>query len=276
MKNKTMSGSIKNHLLINARLFVKSFTKPGWNFFYSMLADMLQFALTIILIVLLLFMLKGSIMPLITQVMPTAVFVNSYASETGSLPPMTEEMKAQLDSDVNVIRSFFIKSILSIFVFIALLLLVSSLFRSYVYSRLHKIGYFDFAKKFTIRNFLWYLFFGIVIIISFFSFKLIAAGYAIASIILFMIIFTPIYRSFYDVSIKKFYSSFFLQGTFGIYRLFIPFAAMGVVIMITMLLLSKFINIVPGRVMAFLLFMYIFAAIGWVRHYIFISADEFL
>jgi hypothetical protein len=278
MKNINLIRSMKNHLLVNGKLFVSSFTKPGRNFFYAMLADMIQAVLIVVLIIVLLLMLRGSIVPIVTEVMPTVISVNSYVEQTSSLPPLTEEMKSQLDSNVNAVKSFFINSILSIVLFIFLVLLVSSLIRGYIYSRLHKSAYLKFVWRFSLHNILWYLFFGALVILSFFTFKLIVAGYVVVSLLIFMIIFTPIFRSLHheNDTMKKFYSRFFRKGILRFYRLIITFIAIYIIVMLAILLLSFILKFASLRLMAFILFISIFAAIAWTRHYIFISVEEHL
>jgi len=278
MKNTVFQSFIK-HIKSTKTLFLCSFRGLGSDYLYTILADMLQLVLVLIVLVPgFLFLIQSSFVPLMNDMMPTLMYVNSYSSSQGTLPPMTSELQHSLDDNVRTIKAFFVKSGLTIAGFVLALLIVSSVIRAFVYSRLHKIRFRRFIRLFFINNIIWYAFWGLLMLVIIRVFEVVTAGYVIAIMLMFMLMLMPIYRSLHveDDSVKSVLRRFFSKGLASFYHFIAPLVLIYLVFIISFYMLAFITSAVSYKLAAFIIFIYAFALMGWSRHYMFISVRSHL
>jgi hypothetical protein len=274
-----MVKRLVRHARDTAGLFLHSFRSLDTNCLFTMLADMLQLVLVLLVVVPgFLVLLQTTMVPLVTEVMPTVMYMNSYSESEQAIPQLTPELEQKLESNVSAVKGFFIKSGLTVIGLVIVLLFISSICRGFVYSRLHKINFRRFIKRFTLHNVLWYLFWALLIIITFSIFKPLVAGYIIAVKLMLIIVLTPIYRSLHreNDSLSAIIKRFISKGILRFYRFLLPLLLIYLVFIASFYMLSLIMSIMPFRLSAFIIFIYASAFVAWSRHYIFISVKSHL
>jgi len=136
------------------------------------------------------------------DVTATSMKINGYLAENMGLPPLSDELSAELEDNIDDIQDFFVKiGITTIFIIITMVA-ASAFFRSRVYNRLrHKKYTMKYFKKFFIYNAVWNILWLLLIGLIIFIFKIVIAIIIIPLLLIMFFHLSVVMRS--SISEKK-------------------------------------------------------------------------
>jgi hypothetical protein len=242
--------------------YLRSF-RFGWDTVFMMSMDILQYIALVLLYRGISNALVAIYSPMV-GVQETALGINSYLSETGQLPEMTDGLSATLEESVKAVQEFQLQLIAFVAACVLLFLLISGIFRSLVYRRLSKKKY---TRVFIILNSIW-----MVLWIAIFVFVYTAIHDTLALVLMFTLV--PVYlhltakmrnsvtESGIRISLRRLYGS----GVVNAHKHIIP-ALLVAVTFITLILLPVTDYFLPKQAVLFLIFVSVFLYLAWARSY---------
>jgi len=201
--------------------------------------------------------------------------IEDYVIENKMLPELTPELDNTMQAGIGQIKSFFVKIILLSIIFCMCYLVVSSLGRSMVYSRLKGIRFrAKYFRRFLLFNSLWIILWMAIIALSVYIFKF--------GILLYILLFEAlvfVHLSFvlrYSIdeksSFRKLFRLVVSKGIKKIHRFALP----SVLIILTFIILiqiTRLDRLLPMAVMFPLVFILVFAYLTWARSYYSLTID---
>jgi hypothetical protein len=244
----------------------KSFKGLGWNQVHTFGYDILQYVITMLVVLFFIWQLNALARP-IEQVRTTADDVNRYLAGAGTLPPLTEELSAAMKVQEGSIRNLACGLTLLTVLCAAVLVSTSGLLRGFVYKRLtgQRRGYlWTFFRINTMWLFIWTLL--VVAIFAALELRYAAVLFVFGSILFWHL--SSVLRCVIRPR-QRFIDVVKLTIRIGIVRGYRFLAPLGIILVMLFLLtaISYFGRILSQNIVIFIAFITGFAFISWARTY---------
>lgn len=207
----------------------------------------------------------------LAQLKPHFDNVNNYVAENSNVNEYENAIGNDMLVGIVLVQSFFAKLSTGLLIFFIGWLILSSVIKGYVYSVLSNRKYGKFVRIFAVYNFIWFIFWMLLILVSYFITRDFVKPALILVELVLLYFLTPIFRSFINEEyncrevVRKFLT-YVLKKSFFLIPSWISIFAIWILVGIVYLVLFKFMANSFGIIISILL---VLGLTAWTRYYIY-------